>query len=353
MKNIYLLGSILFVVIFLSGCSLVPGNTGASVSGKSANNFFVSTDGGVNWNPKIKVDDEKNITAADILTIAVHPTDANIVYAGTEKNGLLKSVDGAETWQVEAFAQKVYAISFDPNDTETIYAGGAYNNRGKIFKKQGDGEWKEIYTEPADGTLITSLAVDELNNSYIYAGISTGVIIKSSDGGDTWKNLQKADGPVTSIVFDAGGGTHLYFGVFQKGILETVDGGATMSDMVAKEGIVSGITGSDVYSVIADPQVKGVVYVGTKKGVIKVSEGGSKWESLNVIASSEGFAIRGLAINPKNNKEIIYVAARAIYRTTDGGIKWSTYQLDTKKGVGVIKFSPVDSQKVYMGLRNI
>lgn len=353
MKKIYLLGSIFAATMLLSGCSLIPGGSGTSTSGTSAANFFVSGDGGATWNPKVKVDEKKSITAADILTIAAHPTDSSIIYAGTMSNGLLKSTDGAETWQVESFAQKAYAISFDPQKPNIIYAAGVYNKRGKIFKKEGEGEWKEIYTEPAEGTFVASLAVDQSNSDYIYAGTSDGVIIKSTDAGKTWKNLEKADGPVTSIVFDAGGGPHLYFGIFQQGVLETLDGGNEIVDMTSKEGVISGISGKDVYSVVADPIVKNVLYVGTDKGVVKVTEGGKKWESLNVIASSEGFAIRGLAINPQNNKEIIYVAARAIYRTIDGGVKWSTYQLDTKKGVGVIKFSPADSQKVYMGLRNI
>jgi len=41
-----------------------------------------------------------------------------------------------------------------------MYGSGIFNKRAKIYKRvQENQEWKEVYTEPAEGTTIASLAI--------------------------------------------------------------------------------------------------------------------------------------------------------------------------------------------------
>jgi photosystem II stability/assembly factor-like uncharacterized protein len=352
MKRLIFTCGILVATVLFSGCSATPGNT--SVSGTSSVNFLKSGDGGVTWNPKVKVDEKKTISSADVLSIAIHPNDSQTIYLGTVKSGILKTKNGAETWEVLAFAEKVYGLTFDRSNPDIMYSAGVYKNRGKIFKRESEqGEWKEIYTEPSDGTYVTALGIDKNNGKIIYAGTSSGVIIKSVDGGISWKNIKKADGSVVTIAFDSGNTQHIYFGIFQKGILETKNGAETLEDITQKFGGSIGGISNNVYTVVADPQNSGVVYVGTDQGIILGSQKEDKWDSLNIIASSQKFPIRAIAINPNNSKELIYSASGVVYRTIDGGTQWSTYQLDMKKGVGVLQYSPSDPSDVFMGLRNL
>ena len=352
MKKILTSCGILVAAVLFSGCSLVPGTT--TTPGTSTANFLKSSDGGVTWTPKVKIDDKKTIAAANVLSVAVHPTDPKIVYIGTEKNGLFITKDGADTWQSMAFAQKVYGLVFDKTNPLVIYASGVYNGRGKIFKRDGEqAEWKEIYTEPSDGTYITALGVNPSNGSVIYAGTSDGVIIKSIDGGVSWRNVKKAEGPVTSISFDCTNREHIYFGIFQRGILETMDGGMNLADITNKFSSLTSGTSNNVYSVVADPSVSGVVYIGTDQGITRGAQTGGKWDSLNIIASSTNYPIRALAINPANSKEIMYAGAGVIYRTIDGGTQWSTFQLDTKKSAGVIQYNPSNPRDIFVGLRSL
>lgn len=352
MKRLLLSCGILVAIVFFSGCSLIPGNKPAA--GTSSVNFLKSGDGGVTWNPKVKVDDKKTISSADVLSIAIHPNDPQTLYLGTMKSGILKTKNGAETWEVLNFAEKVYGLTFDRSNPEIMYSAGVFKNRGKIFKRESEsGEWKEIYTEPSDGTYVTSLGIPKNNGKIIYAGTSSGVIIKSIDGGVSWKNIKKAEGAVINIVFDSANSEHVYFGIFQKGILETKNGAEALEDITQKFGSMIGGISNNVYTVVADPQNSGVVYVGTDQGIIRGSQKEDKWDSLNIIASSQKFPIRAIAINPNNSKEIIYSASGVVYRTIDGGMQWSTYQLDMKKGVGVLQYSPSDPTDVFMGLRSL
>lgn len=338
----------LFVSLFaLSGCSF--GSTGPAKNTMANATVIKSEDGAVTWNSKIKINDKKTIAAVDVLSMDINPVDPNAIYIGTESNGLFVTKDGAESWQEVPFADKVYGLFFDPQNTEIMYGSGIFNKRAKIYKRFQEGQdWKEIYTEPSEDTTISTLALDETNPQTIYAGTSEGVILKTTDGGQTWSNLKKADGPIISIVFDKANSSHIYFGVFQVGVLETKDAGKTIENITGKfENAGSSLS---VYTVVADPYLSGVAYVGTEKGIYRRSAD-EKWTEMNIIESSKTFPIRSIAINPKNSKEIIYSSAKAIYKSSDFGATWSTFQLDTVKEISLLRYDPLNPSKIYAGLR--
>jgi len=347
MRKTLLVLPVLMSAIFLSGCG--TSSTATVPNLMSSATVIRSDDDGNTWNPKIKVDDKKTIGGVDILSMAINPNYPNIVYIGTDANGLFVTKDDGETWTQVTFANKVYSLVFDPQNPDIMYGSGVFNKRAKIYKRiQENQEWKEVYTEPAEGTTITALAIDKANPQILYAGTSEGFIIKTTDGGLTWVNLKKAEGPVISIALDVANSSHIFFGVFQRGILETKDGGTTIEDITKKIDPTRSTT--KLYTIVADPQLPGVIYAGTENGIFRRSAD-ETWSALNIIGSSKAFPVRAISINPKNSKEIIYSSAKAIYKSVDGGVTWSTFQLDTAKEISVLRYDLTDSAKIYAGLR--
>jgi len=344
-----LIASSLFVATFiLSGCSL--SGVGSATNTMTNATVIKSEDSGGTWNPKINIDAKKTIAGIDVLSMAINPNNPSVIYIGTDSSGLFMTKNEGETWTQVAFANKVYGLAFDPQNPDVMYGSGVNNERAKIYKRiQEDQEWKEIYTEPSNGTTISSFAIDKTNSQIIYAGTSEGVIIKSTDGGQTWTSLKKASGPVVSIGFDAANNSHVFFGIFQIGVLETKDGGATIDDITKNIDAV-GNTAS-IYTLVADPYLPGVVYIGTGNGIFHRSADGV-WSALNIIESSKAFPVRAIAVNPKNSKEIIYSSAKAIYKSIDSGSKWATFQLGTKKEISALRYDPGNTAKIYAGLRS-
>ena len=352
-KKILLTLPIVVGAFFLSGCSF-PSSSILPSSNVMANATFLrSDDGGSTWNPKINIDGKKNIAGIDVLTMAVNPNDPNMVYLGTVSNGLFETKDGGETWAQVPYADKAYGLVFDPSNPDIMYGSGVLNGRAKIYKRLAEGQtWKEIYTEPADGTTISSLAIDSRNPQVLYAGTSAGVIIKTTDGGNTWTNLKidsDPNAPIVSIAFDSANDAHVFFAIYQAGVLETKDAGANVQDITGQIDIASST--SSVYTITADPYLAGVVYAGTENGIFKRASDG-KWSALNIIESSKAFPIRTIVVNPKNSKEIMYSSSKAIYKSTDGGTTWSTFQLETSKEISVIRYDQADPTKIYAGLRS-
>lgn len=352
MKKIFS-GMLIFGAMFvLSGCSFSdPLGSLTATSNPTSNATVLKTmDGGTTWQVKNKIDDKKTIAGVNVLTMAIHPSDPNIIYLGTEANAVFMSKNGGESWSQVAFAEKVYNILFNPQDPNVMYATGIFNGRAKIFKRLKEGEeWKEVYTEPADGTTISSLAIDRKNPAVLYAGTSDGVIIKTTDAGATWVNLKKAIGPIVAIGFDVANSSVVYFGIFQNGVMQTKNAGAEIEDITRKIDATGRAT--TLYTLVTDPYLAGVAYVGTSSGIFRGSNNGEAWAALNIIESSKAFPIRSIAINPKKSSELIYSSAKAIYKSLDGGVKWSTTQLDTSREISTLKYDPVDSSKIYAGFR--
>jgi photosystem II stability/assembly factor-like uncharacterized protein len=342
----YLL-SVFLLVFVLSGCSLI--NTGSS---KKVGGVLKSSDAGMTWQLKNKVTEKQTINGIDVLSMTMDPVDTDRIYLGTKDKGIVFSKDGSESWEKMKFpGNKVYGMAINHFKPGNMYASCVMGGRGKVYRTDNYGEeWREVYTEPADGTVITSLAMDKNNPMIVYIGTSDGVIVKTIDGGETWRNLYSAGGAVTEIVFGGGFDSRIYFMVDKKQVMVS-DGNGDNFKIIGGKITNEKAKMGEVFSIAVVKNDNGGLYIGTNKGMFRSFDGGDTLEEVDVIASSKEFPIRAIIINPKNSQEIIYSAAQAIYKSENGGKNWSTYQLKTGKLISEILFNPSDVSKVYAGLR--
>ena len=119
-----------------------------------------------------------------IYALAIDPSSPATLYAGTDSNGVYKSVNGGASWTaVNAGLTNttVLALAVDPSAPAKIYAG----TFGGAFKSiDGGGSWTTINAGLA-GTNVDALAIDPSNPATIYAG-SGGGVSKSVNGGQSW-----------------------------------------------------------------------------------------------------------------------------------------------------------------------
>jgi len=103
--------------------------------------FFKSIDGGVTWNSA-----GAGLPATpDIISIAVDPTDSNIVFAGSDYLGLYLSTDGGADFAPANSGLSpswITSIAFDPADHNTVYVS-TLNQRGFFVSVDGGASWSE------------------------------------------------------------------------------------------------------------------------------------------------------------------------------------------------------------------
>ena len=139
--------------------------------------------------------------------LIIHPDDSKIMYAGAATGGVWKTINGGENWNPisDTFpALGIGALSFDPANPDTIYAGtgfwfntlsgtsvfGAAPRGGGIFRT-GDGgaSWEMLPgTDATQFRYINEIFVSHNDASHIYVATWTG-IFRSLDSGQSWTQV--------------------------------------------------------------------------------------------------------------------------------------------------------------------
>ena len=390
------------LAVSLSGCTMkLPGasdapTTTASVQGS----LWKTSDGGKSFEAKSKIDDKTTITKADILSVAYHPTKKGIIYVGSVENGIFKTEDAGESWAPISFPPKrIYSFILDRKDPDTrMFASGVVDGWGKIFRTDDGGEkWDPVYTEPGQQAMVTALAQHWVDTNVIFAGTSTGTVVKSVDSGDTWKNVgNRINGIIADFAFDSKNKMVVNLLTYGQKIFYSNDGGLIWLDweeekqkeVAAIQKRASDISQSastnpkqtealqkesqrlqkaaqalsernqknkmpqGIVSLAADPTDSGVLYAGTGTGFFRSPDFGKYWYELNIIESAKTFSIRSIAINPRDSKELVFVAGKAFYKSIDRGETWAVTGLSVNRDASFVSYDPFDSKYLFVGLRN-
>jgi len=236
--------------------------------------------------------------------IAIDPTNHNIVYAAvlgniykpSQDRGVYKSIDGGITWKKTLFANEysgVVDLMIDPTNQRIVYASTwrvqrtpyslSSGGEGSVLWKSTDsGEtWKEISKNkgfPEDTLGIIGVTVSPLNNQRVWAMVENkdkGGLYRSDDGGDTW-NLVNSDRSLrqrawyyTRVYADTKDADIVY--VMNVRYHKSSDGGKTFNAFNAPHG--------DHHDLWIAPENSNRMIIGDDGGAQVTYDGGETWSS--------------------------------------------------------------------------
>lgn len=130
---------------------------------------------------------------SEVRALAVNPTDAAILFAGTDA-GVFRTENGGDGWEhldSPMNNMQTWSLSISPKHPDTIYAGTCPSS---LFKSTDGGRhWETLNVELAEECAgvpitprVTSLVIDPEDDQTIYAGVEIDGMRISTDGGDTW-----------------------------------------------------------------------------------------------------------------------------------------------------------------------
>ena len=293
--------------------------------------------GGTIWEPA-----SGGLPADRTQAVAVDPTDASTLYAGTvtpsdgtPSHGIFKSQDGGASWiqasdgLVDPFSGieplDVAALSIDPSNPQVILAGTRFS---EIFRStDGGASWTPQTLGGAGLTLeTTAFARDPGNPQRVYAASSRGLLL-SLNGGESWGFFGNAGISFFSIAVDPTAPSTLYAGnVTGFGVGKSTDGGATWSE--ANGNLPQNTVGSislfpAILAVAVDPSGAAVYLTTQGNGTFKSIDGGASWNPVN--DGLNELDLHSLAFLPGSPATILAGGnGGGVYRSTNGADTWST-----------------------------
>jgi photosystem II stability/assembly factor-like uncharacterized protein len=324
-------------------------------SASSTNGLFKSTDGAASWKPLAN--------AGVVITLAIDPGNPSTLYAGTDK-GVFKSADAGETWKDvtnNLSPGSVNRLVIDPKNPSTLYAVTTTVDANFVpgvpaieaVSKTTDGgaTWSTLNTGLPSNAYITVLAIDPNTPStlYTFAPISgppvagppgPGGLLKSVDGGQTWKTLSGIQTIIVSLlVIDPGNSSNIY-AFTTSGLQKSTDGGETWNPFSSDLP-----PGTNITMLVIDRANPSSVYATTSSfgpngptfGIYQSVDGGSHFTALKFPFSSNSL-VTSLVLDPSDPLGIYLTSAGSlpigplpvassagagIFKTTDGGVTWN------------------------------
>lgn len=314
-----------------------------------------TSNGGVDWQASNKMKDGGNILNLSISKLAFDPQGSDILYAGAYNAGIFASRDGAATWEEILGQIPVMDFVINPNDNQTIYAGGYFEDRGRaLVTRDGGKSWNAIYTSATTNSAVRAIALNPSSPEQVAIGLSQGELIMSNDGGATWRLVQSYNDRINKIIWTFEG---IYVVVKETGIFKSIDGGNTFQLITANlqsPGNTStlAIFGDSVSSfnqMAISQSNPNTMYTTTNLGLYRSNNGGNSWSFVQMPLRQSALAPAAIAIAP-NSDNIVYVSAgTVVYKTADGGNSWSASETGAGKLVNALLVDPNLPQVAYGG----
>ena len=290
-----------------------------------------------------------------VVSIALHPTKANILYVATDE-AVYKSRDTGQTWQRFEGAltrTRVISLAIDPELPANVFAGT--NGDGTYKSPDGGRSWHQFNKGLQRGTIsaiVNQVVFHPHDSQTLFAATTVGVF-KSTDGARTWEGRMSGMTEVNfvvSLAIDPQEPKIIYAGT-TGGVYRTKTGAESWvkvtEGMVAFDAKMASMA-MGVNSLAIDPTRRNTVYAGTTQGLFKSTNRGNNWKKVGK-ALGDGY-VSAIQLDPSNTNTIYLATSEGVKKSTDGGKSW-----DLKSGgleatsIRSIQLSASTPNTVYAG----
>ncbi len=278
-----------------------------------------------------------------IISIDFHPTNPDIVYVGAASGGLWKSDDGGDTWRTttdELPTLAIGAICVLPWNPDIVLIGtgegtGAYPGLfgvGILKSIDGGETWSTTsLSYPLSDMIGTNVIEANPYTGTILAGARDG-LWRSTDEGETWTQIRSA-GRWYDVKWKPGDSLRVYaakgFGTGNNNVKVSTDDGLTWNTAGTGQPPGGEVGKTKIAVSAANPDVIYANYTSSvdyqSLGIYRSDDNGATWVPQNTtlnMVNSQGWYNLTLAVDP-NDINTVIAGGVSLYRSTDGGVSLS------------------------------
>lgn len=340
------------------------GGRSGTVAGdyKNKNTFYFGATGGGVWKTEDGGSNWKNISdksfGGSIGSVSVAPSNSSIIYVGegettlrgnvSEGHGIWRSDDGGRNWKHIGLdnSRHIMRIVIHPTNPDIVWVAalghlfGPSDERGIYKTVDGGKTWKRVlYSNDISGG--AELVMEPGNPSVLYAatwnikrtpyslesGGKGSALWKSTDGGETWKNLNNTRGfPGNTIIGNIGIAVSAVNPDRVFALVESSKGGLFRSDDGGETWTLES-TDADVRQrawyfnkIYSDPKNEDIIYA-LNVNMYRSNDGGKTFKRINTPHGDH----HDLWIDPENANRMIVANDGGAQISFDAGDNWSTY----------------------------
>jgi photosystem II stability/assembly factor-like uncharacterized protein len=161
------------IIQAVGGCCKQPERAFAGVR----DGLHRTDDGGLQW---------RKVLDGDFRSVAVDPTDDDVIYAGTDPVHLYRSEDGGDTWEELTSLQRLPDETHARlGETETIDMKVSHNPN---FRHRRQDWWFPV--PPHQGHIL-QMSIHPDDSNLLLLAIEHGGVARSTDRGRTWEDVSE------------------------------------------------------------------------------------------------------------------------------------------------------------------
>lgn len=294
-----------------------------------------------------------------VTSIDVDLSDSDIIYAGTASGGVWKSTNGGIKWEPIFDDQPVIsvgAVTVNQSNPAEVWVGtgegnprNSHNTGGGIYKSLDGGHtWEMMGLENTKN--IHRIIVHKDNPKVVYVAALGSIwgdneergVYRTQDGGETWELVLKANASTgaADMVVDPSNPNKIIAALWEfgrkpwtfnsggegSGMFITHDGGDTWVERTDKDGLPKGPLGR--LGLAFAPSKPNIVYAlveAKDNALYKSTDGGVKWKMINKNSDigNRPFYYSDIFVDPKNENRI-YSLFSLVNKSEDGGKSFQT-----------------------------
>ncbi len=271
-----------------------------------------------------------------VARMAVCQTLPQVVYLAAYEGGMWRSDDSGQTWrQLRTYpVAHAHSVVVDPRDPAVVYVG---SEPAAIFhSRDGGSTWHECqgfravpesnqwhFFAPRQAH-VRDLTMAADDPQCLYAGLEVGGVVRSTDGGNTWKQLQGPYEDVHSLSVTSAR-TQVLYAATARQPWRSDDGGDTWT------AIGEGLPHPYIVPIAAAPDDPNVVLVSCSTSfqrqtgyLARSTDGGRSWQQTTWPGPDHDMVI-AIAWDRVDDRQVFAgTDGGRLYRSTDRGASWQT-----------------------------